>query len=168
MKANVVLDLNKNEDCESVAGIKMLSQLEKKSCHLLQQDHHHQPLLHLLHPNQLPLLQADHRPNLKPEHQLLLPPPDHQHPLYLHLHQDFLHNPSTNILMPVFSNQSGQKSPSPLLPFLTCQIQPSLMPTCMLSQMHSMMPTSYPQPTMKFVPSLKQTQVAEWSPVLTT
>ena len=32
MKANVVLDLNKNEDCESVAGIKMLSQLEKKSC----------------------------------------------------------------------------------------------------------------------------------------
>ena len=32
MKANVVLDLNKNVDCECVAGIKTLSQLEKKSC----------------------------------------------------------------------------------------------------------------------------------------
>ena len=133
--------------------------------HLLQEDHHHPQTLHLLHPSQLPLLQADHRPNLlKPEHRPFPPPPDHRHPHHQDhsLHQDFLLNPSTIqiTLTQVFSNQSDRKSLSHSQPF-PITIQPSLMQIFTPSLMLSMTPTCSLHPTRKSEPSLKLTQVAE-------
>ena len=179
IKANVILDLNKTIDCESIAGVKLTSKLQGPPSNCSSSPSSSPPSTpasskssSLASTSDQP--QPDHQqPPPKPQHRLLYPPPDHRHPnhqedphILLPHHQDFLLNLSSIILMKVFLNLSDQKSLYRSQPFHT-RIQPSLMPTFMPFPKPSMMPTSYLHPTRKSVHFLKLTLAAEWNQVWT-